>query len=256
MFKSGFRGFAPKGFISGIAFFVLVLCSANAHAGGALKIIELETADGVKFPAFIAGPEDSDKGILLVHDWFGASEFYAETAFRLGEEGYRVIAIDYYDGEDATTHQGAFALMQKVDAGLTAEKVQAGLDALKSEGRKIGAFGFSLGTEYAWRGALNDADVAAVALWYGFTPTTDEHVEGLNADTLIILGSLDGPAADQGSTYSKLMDAHGKKGELYIYPQAHHAFAQPLFNAGETYDPVGAEISWLITADFFARKLN
>lgn len=256
MYKSGFRGLAPKGVALGFALFVLVLFGAHSYAGGDITTIELETADGVSFPAYVTGPHNSDAGILMVHDWFGASEFYVETALRLNDLGYRVIAIDYYDGQKATTHKDAYTLMQKVDPALTVQKIQAGLDALKSEGRKIATFGFSLGTEYAWRGALADSDVAAVALWYGFTPVADEDVEGLNADTLVILGSLDGPAANQGATYSKLMDAHGKKGELYIYPQAHHAFAQPLFNAGETYDPIGGEIAWLITADFFARKLK
>jgi len=74
--------------------------------------------------------------------------------------------------------------------------------------------------------------------------------------TMVVTGSLDGEAVDKGAAYLKVMNQAGKNGELYIYPQAHHAFAQPLFNAGETYDEEGAEAAWLITRGFFDRKLK
>lgn len=218
--------------------------------------ITLETESGETFSGLIAGPENAGAGILLVHDWFGVSPFYKETLTRLANQGYRVLAIDYYNGEAATTHKQAFALMQKVDPGRVAEKVRAGLKTLKAEGRKVATFGFSLGTEYAYRAALSDGEVDGVVIWYGFTPATGEDIEGLNADVLIVLGSLDGPAADQGALYSKLMDEAGKSGALFIYPGGHHAFAQPLFNAGKTYDPEGAAAAWAITDSFLERKLK
>ncbi len=234
----------------------LALFSNPLLAGEAVKEVTLETESGETFSALVAGPDDAKAGILMVHDWFGVSPQYKETLERLAGEGYRVVAIDYYNGEAATTHQEAWSLMQKAVPEAISEKVKAGLKALKAEGRKVATFGFSLGTEYAYRAALGDPEVDGVVLWYGFSPDKAEDVEGLNADVLNILGSLDGPAADQGALYSKVMDEAGKRGELFIYPQAHHAFAQPLFNAGATYDPEGAEVAWLITRDFLARKLS
>lgn len=221
-----------------------------------MEEISLKTTNGDEFVGFIAGPEDAKAGILLVHDWFGVSPFYKETVLRLAGQGYRVLAIDFYGGEAATTHKEAFTLMQKAEPGAVAEKVKAGLEALKEEGRNIATFGFSLGTEYAYRAALADTEVDAVVIWYGFTPAAPEDVEGLDAEVLIVLGSLDGPAADQGATYSKLMDGAGKKGGLYIFPGGHHAFAQPLFNAGATYDPEGAAAAWAITDNFLERTLK
>lgn len=218
--------------------------------------ITLETESGEVFQGLIAGPEDATAGVLLVHDWFGVSPFYEETLDRLAGQGYRVLAIDYYNGAAATTHQEAWALMQKADPKAISEKVRAGLKVLKSGDRKIATFGFSLGSEYAYRAALLDNEVDGVVIWYGFTPASPQDVEGLNADVLIVLGSLDGPAADQGSLYSKLMDEAGKNGALFIYPQAHHAFAQPLFNAGKTYDPEGAAAAWAVTDSFLERKLK
>jgi len=44
--------------------------------------------------------------------------------------------------------------------------------------------------------------------------------------------------------------------EVYLYPGADHAFAQPLFNAGRTYDPVAADVAWRLTEDFLKRRLH
>lgn len=247
--------FLALGCLGPFLFLIWFLFSLEAAALPSGEIT-LETESGEVFQGLIAGPTDATAAVLLVHDWFGVSPFYKETLDRLAKQGYRVLAIDFYNGASAATHKGAFALMQKVDPVKVAEKVKAGLDALKAEGRKIATFGFSLGTEYAYRAALSDTEVDGVVIWYGFTPAVPEDVEGLNADVLIVLGSLDGPAADQGALYSKLMDEAGKNGALFIYPQAHHAFAQPLFNAGKTYDPEGAAAAWAVTDSFLERKLK
>jgi dienelactone hydrolase len=39
-------------------------------------------------------------------------------------------------------------------------------------------------------------------------------------------------------------------------PGADHAFAQPLFNAGKTYDPVAADVAWRLSQDFLKRRLQ
>lgn len=44
--------------------------------------------------------------------------------------------------------------------------------------------------------------------------------------------------------------------EVFIYPGAEHAFAQPLFNRGKTYDPVAAEVAWRLSEDFLKRRLQ
>lgn len=223
----------------------------------AMEKLQLTTEGGFAFEALATGPEESKAGILLVHDWFGVSDFYKDAAEHLGSLGYRVIAVDLYNGRSAETHKDAFALMQGLDAGEADAKVRAGLGALKKKDRKIATFGFSLGTEFAFRGAISGGeDVDASVIWYGFSPDNDSQVEGLEANVLFVYGSLDGPAADQAATTSKLMDAHSLKAEIYIYPGAHHAFAQPLFNAGKTYDSIAAEAAWVVTEDFLKRKLK
>lgn len=44
--------------------------------------------------------------------------------------------------------------------------------------------------------------------------------------------------------------------DVYIYPSADHAFAQPLLNAGKTHDPVAADVAWRLSEDFLKRRLH
>lgn len=224
--------------------------SALAQETPPYQEMQLTTLEGEPFKVLVAGPEDAGVGILMAHDWFGVSPFYKETVERLAGQGFRVVAIDYYNGESAETHQQAFTLMQKVDQAAVFSKIKSALSSLKSENRTLVTFGFSLGTEFVYRAALEDGDIQGVVLWYGFVPTSRDEVEGLNAEVLAVLGSLDGPAAETGAAFSQIMDEAGKLGGLYIYPGGHHAFAQPLFNAGATFDPKGASAAWAITLDF------
>ena len=236
---------------------VLLLVLIFSNNAFAMEKESLTTAGGENFEVFVSGPENSKAGILLVHDWFGPSAFYMESVMRLGKLGYRVIAVDLYNGQHGTTHKDAYALMVGMDPELAKAKVQAGLEALKRDGRKLATFGFSLGADYSFPSAVSNGDaIAASVVWYGFSPSAETHISGLSADALFVYGSLDGPAADQASAASKLMDANGLNAEIYIYPQAHHAFAQPLFNAGKTYDPIGAEAAWAVTESFLRRKLR
>ena len=60
---------------------------------------------------------------------------------------------------------------------------------------------------------------------------------------------------DAAANFSKAADEAGAAAEIYIYPGAVHAFAQPLFNQGKTYDPVATSVAWLLAENFFERRL-
>ena len=232
-----------------------LLFAASAAAGESEK--SLETVDGTSFNVYSAGPEDAKRGILLVHDWFGVTPFYHEAIKRLAEENYRVIAVDLYDGKSATTHDDAWALMSALDNGLATQKVDAALAHLTAgDVETVAAFGFSMGAPYALSAAIRHGDVVkATSLFYGETVNDPAQLAALGGPVLLVVGSKDGKAADAAATFSKAADEAGKFAEIYIYPGAHHAFAQPLFNAGETYDAIAAEAAWTLATDFLQRRL-
>jgi carboxymethylenebutenolidase len=191
-----------------------------------------------------------------VHDWFGVTPFYSQAAERLAKDGYRVVAVDLYDGHHAATHDEAGALMKTVDASVAGEELDAAIKSLTDRPRKIAIMGFSMGGKFAFSAALRDKAIGATLIWYGETVNETAKLTTLSGPALLVVGSKDGPAADNAAAFSKAADAAGAKAEIHVYPGEVHAFAQPLFNEGKTYDAVAAESAWRLSEDFLKRSLQ
>lgn len=219
-----------------------------------VTVLTLMTASAAFAADIEAGPENADAAIVLVHDWFGVTPFYEETVDRLAAHGYRVLAVDLYDGEAGQTHAEAWALMSALDADAARAEVDAAIHDAAQGSRNVVVMGFSMGADYAFP-AARDAGADALVIFYGSTPADSEALARLEGPTLAIYGSLDGNAAEQAMAFSQAADAVEARAEIHIFPGRHHAFAQPLFNAGGTYDPVAAEAAWGITLDFLERAL-
>ena len=218
--------------------------------------VTLNTASSTPFVSYVAGPQTSSKCIVLVHDWFGVSPSYLEAADRLARDGYCVVAVDLYDGRAATTHEQAGALLGALDARVAGEKIDAAIRHLGDRPRNIAVMGFSMGARHALAAALRNKSVGATVLWYGDTSKDRDRLGSLSGTVLLVAGSKDGSALDDAAEFAKSADAAGAGAEIYVYPGAAHAFAQPLFNQGKTFDPVAAASAWRLTEDFLTRRLR
>jgi carboxymethylenebutenolidase len=111
-----------------------------------------------------------------------------------------------------------------------------------------------MGVKHALAAAMRNDSVAASVLWYGETTTDVEKLHYLRGPALLVVGSKDGPsAAANALRFSQAADAAGREAEVYVYLGAAHAFAQPLFNEGRTFDPLAAETAWRLSEDFLKR---
>ena len=234
----------------------LWLLLAGLPAVAAPDAETLTTAGGQPFAAYVDGPRDAKRAIVLVHDWFGVTPFYLEAAERLAQQGYRVVAVDLYGGQHASTHDEAGALLQATDAGRAGQIIDAAIGSLRDEPRRLGIMSFSAGASYALPAALRHDEINATVIWYGETVNDPAKLADLAGPLLLVVGSQDGPAADRAAALSKAADATGRAAEIYIYPGAAHAYAQPLFNQGQTFDAVATEASWRVTEDFLRRHLR
>jgi carboxymethylenebutenolidase len=234
----------------------LHLLLAASPLFAAPRPVTLSTASSAPFIGYVAGPETSDKCVVLVHDWFGVSPFYTAAADRLAQQGYYVVAVDLYNGHAATTHEQANALLGALDGRVAGEKIDAAIKSLDDRPRKIAVMGFSMGARHALAAALRNNAVRATVLWYGDTTKDTDRLRNLSGPVLLVAGSKDGSALEDSSAFAKAADAAGTGAEIYIYPGAVHAFAQPLFNQGKTYDPIAAETAWRLTEDFLGRRLR
>lgn len=218
----------------------------------------LQVEPSRSFTVHVAGPVDAKAGIVLVHDWFGVSRFYLDAAQRLADKGYRVVAVDLYGGRRANNHEEAGALMQSMDATLAGKKIDAAVRSLTAgQPRKLGIMGFSMGGKPALEAAMRNPAIVASAIWYGETITHPARLKKLSGPVLLVVGSKDGPAAaSQAAALSKAADDAGAQAEVFVYPGAAHAFAQPLFNEGKTYDAAATDVAWRLTESFLARHVK
>src|SRR6266567_2879272 len=59
--------------------------------------VVLEAADGNRFAAFLALPEEqADTGVVILPDVRGLYRFYEELALRFAERGIAAVAFDYF----------------------------------------------------------------------------------------------------------------------------------------------------------------
>src|SRR5258707_5472108 len=108
-------------------------------SGGALthEDLVLEAADGAKFAAFAALPDEpSDVGVVILPDVRGLYHFYEELALRFAEQGYVAVAIDYFGRTAGVAKRGDdFDYMEHVQQtkpGLIQEDVGAGVRQLRA----------------------------------------------------------------------------------------------------------------------------
>jgi carboxymethylenebutenolidase len=235
----------------------LLISLAASSAFARATPMTLRTTAAEPFMAYVDGPKDAGKGVVLVHDWFGVSPFYTAAAERLAQQGYRVVAVDLYGGRRATTHQEAARLLEALRDDLAGREIDAAIQSLAKGGRKVAAMGFSMGARHALAAALRNRSVLATVLWYGETIRDPQKLQRLAGPALLIVGSRDGSSAPEDSAaFSRAADAAGPGAEVFLYPGADHAFAQPLFNQGRTYDPAAADVAWLLSENFLKRRLR
>lgn len=133
------------------------------------KYITLQTASSTSFKAYVAGPHDARQAILLIHGWWGLNNEMESWANEFAVAGYRVMAIDLYDGHVTRNPVTAKNLMKSVKQSVADQKYAAAIKALSAPGRKIAIMGRSYGASQAIHAALVAKDkVAATIVYYPY----------------------------------------------------------------------------------------
>ena len=139
--------------------------SAPASGG----FITLQTASEQSFNAYSAGPEDAKKRIMLIHGWYGVTDVIIAWADEFAKAGYRVMAVDLYNGQTASENKRAEQLMKAVRQNEANEKYAATLKALAGRGNKVAVLGWSFGGSQALHATLAAPDrVDATIIYYPF----------------------------------------------------------------------------------------
>src|SRR5205809_702281 len=80
-----------------------------------MGMIELKSPEG-KVPGFLSVPKKgSGPGVLVLHAWWGLTDFFKGLSDRLASTGFVAFAPDLYRGATASTREEAKKLHAKLD---------------------------------------------------------------------------------------------------------------------------------------------
>lgn len=224
--------------------------TAHAAAG---EFVTLTTAYGTHLEGYVAGAEDAPRGIVLFHDKYGFDKHVRNWAERFAGEGYRVLAVDLFDGRASNSAARGRALVRSADPAAVQADVQAAIRYLQQRGRKIAAVGWDYGAQQALNAAiLEPRGTDAVVMYYG-NPVTDEKLlRPLDQGILLILAGRDPrlTSADAGVFRTALASSNVRLTVISV--DADRGFAD---RAERAYDPQAEATAWQTVLGFLEKEL-
>lgn len=225
---------------------------------------EIVTFEGGAGPikGYLAMPEGDGPfpSIVLVHEWWGLSDWIKENANRLAAQGYAALAVDLYGERTTDDAQEAHELMRALDQNEVIKNLQGGVAYLQSQpfvakGAKIGVVGWCMGGGYARELAQASPAIGPLAICYGSISTDAEALERLKDNTILgIFGAEDrGIPTDKVKQFGELLEKQGTPATILIYQDAGHGFMRP---GGPQYSEKAAKEAWEKIDQFFQKHLK
>ena len=106
---------------------------------------QLETAYSTRFAVYAAGPAKAPLGVLLIPDRWGLNDRIRAWADRIAGLGYRVIAIDLYDGRPLAKPSEGVEVWRSIDPVWTEANVDGALAYLQRTQSRIVVAGWGYG---------------------------------------------------------------------------------------------------------------
>ena len=173
--------------------------------------------------------------VIVVHEWWGLTDYAKMRAHKLAELGYIAMAADMFgDGRTAADPNEAQALAMPFyqDPGLAKSRMDAAIKKIKefsqTDPNNIAAIGYCFGGFIVLNSAKLGADLKGVVSFHGGLTGVPLKKELLKAAILVCHGGSDNfvPLEDYNSLKNKL-DSIGADNTFKIYPGATHAFTNP-----------------------------
>jgi len=197
-------------------------------------------------------------GLIVIHEWWGLNANVEAMTRQLAAQGYRVLAVDLYNGARAKSPEeaGPLAKAASADPAAMISNIQAAHALLKAKGAgKIGTLGWCFGGAQSLQATLAMPDsIDATVIYYGKLETDPIKLAKLRKPVLGIFGGEDKGIPVEGvRTFELTLLALGVPVDINVYAGVGHAFANP---SGKNYVAAAAEDAWLRTTRFLAAKLK
>jgi len=220
-----------------------------------VETLNLNTTLGAT-TAYVDRPEqDSNRAVILIHEWWGINQHIRDIASRYAAEGYVCVAPDLYRGRVAADTEEASALMEALPIEDGIETIRKAMAAAEETYgiKRFAINGFCMGGTFALRAACEIPELKAAAPFYGDVPAEDV-LKNLKVPTLFIAGKRDAwinPEKVNG--LKEIVKQYNLPVELISY-DADHAF----FNdtRPQVYDAEAAKDAWRRVLDHFQVNLS
>ena len=215
-----------------------------------------------------ANKEGARPAILVVHEWWGLTDYPRSRAKKLAELGYIAMAVDMYGdgkiGNDPKAAQDLATPFYK-DPTLAKTRLDAAIKELKTypqtDSSKMAAIGYCYGGFIVLNAAKLGADLDGVVSFHGDLSGVPVNKDSLKAKVLVCHGEADKfVTPDQVASFKKSMDSAGVEYTFKSYPNATHAFTNPgateigkKFNMPIEYNAAADSASWNDMKDFFKK---
>jgi carboxymethylenebutenolidase len=227
--------------------------------------VVLEAADGTRFAAFAAQPDDGARvGVVILPDVRGLYGFYEQLALRFAERGYAAIAFDYF-GRTAgvAKRDDEFPYPDHVaqtTPETIAQDVRAAVEHLRSPAggscQAVVAVGFCFGGRHAWLATADGHGLAGAVGFYGSTgerngaPGPTQRAAEFEAPILALQAGADqNILPEHNAAFDAALTDAGVEHELVVYDGAPHSFFDRRF---EEYADASAD-AWERTLAFIGR---
>jgi len=209
--------------------------------------------------------------ILVVHEWWGLTDYPVMRARKLAALGYIAMAVDMYgDGKIAANPTEAQELATPFykDPQLSKIRLDAALAKLKenkqTDSQNIFAIGYCFGGSVVLNSAKLGTDLKGVVSFHGGLAGVPASKDLLKAKILVCHGGIDKFVPDNDiSTFKHQLDSIGAEYKFIVYPNATHAFTNPdatkigkQFNMPIEYNEKADMDSWNDMTMFFNKVLK
>jgi carboxymethylenebutenolidase len=225
------------------------------------NFIDLKSADGFVFPAYVAQPAGQPKGgVVVLQEIFGVNSHIRSVADRYASDGYLAVApatfhrvkqgVELgYTQDDMAAGQALKAAVEALPVPGVMPDIQAAIDHAARAG-KVGIVGYCWGGLLTWRAACLLNGLAAASPYYGGGMTTpDEAARRPKVPVLAHFGDQD--------HWIPLNSVEAfKKAHPEVQVEVYHA--NHGFNCDQrgSYDAAATKLARERTLAFFAQHLR
>jgi carboxymethylenebutenolidase len=213
--------------------------------------MELTTSTGEVFEVYTAGQE-SQKAVLIIHDWWGVLDYNKEWADQCAALGYHAWVIDLFNGYCPKTSKEASEHLRTLDQDMLNRKLSTALTTLRTPERKVAVLGWSFGGLHAQAVTLMHPELVDALIIFYCRIILDKHnSKTLHCPTLAFFSETEKTWPDKQAALEHALAEAEKTLECHSY-DADHGFVN---SENVRHDNDASEDTWQKTVKFLEKYL-